>query len=131
MEAVLKLHFVPPFGLTTIYFPYTTCCLPCSHGIIITRASVYLLLLCSGIELVHPWQVVAQASHIPLWALDTVTLRFVLSCSLVRAFCHDDFVGLVYGRNACFQISPRECNFVTPDLTVNEKYERTTRASDQ
>ena len=69
--------------------------------------------------------------HTSLWALDTVTIRYVLSCSLVRAFCHDDFVCLVYGRNACFLISPRECNFATHDPSVNEKYERTTCAPDQ
>ena len=57
--------------------------------------------------------------HTPLWALDTVTLRYVLSCSLVRTICHDT-VGLVYGHNACFQISPRECNFATLDPTENE-----------
>ena len=66
-----------------------------------------------------------------IWALDTVTLRYVLSCSLVRVFCQDDTVGSVYGRNAYFQISPRECNFATLDPTVNEKRERTTRASGQ
>ena len=31
---------------------------------------------------------------------DSVTLRYVLRCSLGRAFCHNDFVGLLYGRNA-------------------------------
>ena len=69
--------------------------------------------------------------HTSLWALDTVTLGYVLDCSLVRAFCHEDFVGLVCGRNACLQISPRECIFATLDPSVNEKCERTTRASDQ
>ena len=64
-----------------------------------------------------------------LWSLDTVNLRYALSCSLVRPFCHDDFVGLFYGRNACFQIPPRECNFAT--LDPSEKCERTARASDQ
>ena len=54
-----------------------------------------------------------------LWVLDTVILRYVLSCGLVRVFCHDDPVGLVYGRNTCFQISPRECNFAIVDPTVN------------
>ena len=58
--------------------------------------------------------------HRDLYAFDTVTLRYVLSCSLVQAFCHDNTVGLVHGRNACFKISPRERNFATLDPTVNE-----------
>ena len=72
---------------------------------------------------VFSYNMVRTFCHSSLWALDTVTLRYVLSCSLVRGFCH--------GRNACFQISPRECNFATLDPTVNKKCERTARASDQ
>ena len=57
--------------------------------------------------------------HTSLWALDNIALRYVLSCSSVRAFCHDDFVGLIYGRNACFQTSSRECKFATLDPSLN------------
>ena len=69
--------------------------------------------------------------HTSLWAVDTVTLRYVLRCSLVRAFYHDDTVDLIYGRNTCFQVSPRERNFAILDPTVNEKCERTNRPLDQ
>ena len=68
---------------------------------------------------VFSYNMVRTFCHSSLWALDTVTLRYVLSCSLVRTICHDT-VGLVYGHNACFQISPRECNFATLDPTENE-----------
>ena len=46
-------------------------------------------------------------------------LTFTICTKLLGA-SFDDTVDLVYGRNACFQISPRECNYVTLDPTVNE-----------
>ena len=74
---------------------------------------------------------VQTCCHTSVWALDTVTLRYLFSCGLVRAFCPDDFVGLVYGRNACFQnIAPR-MQLCYPRPSVHEKCERTPRASDQ
>ena len=58
------------------------------------------------------YNLVRTFCHTSWWALDTVTLRYALSCSLVRAFCHDDIVGLVYGRKFCFQISPENSSLL-------------------
>ena len=57
-------------------------------------------------------------------------LTFTICTKLLGA-SFDDTVDLVYGRNTCFQVSPRERNFAILDPTVNEKCERTNRPLDQ